>query len=275
MTKRRARKQRSSKVAKRPPLEWMQLGRWLLGLGLFALMGVAGAWGVMQLRDPHVLPLKVVRIDGQLKYLKRADIEKAVGPVIQGNFFTLDVGAVREAAHRLPWVDQVSVRRVWPSTLQMWVREQVPSARWGRQELVNPLGLTFKPSAGDIPAGLPKLSGPAGSAPEVIARYRELQPRFSRLGLDLRQLRLDARLAWRIEFGNGLKLQLGATETGRRVDRFVQVYPQLAEKTQRRLLEIDLRYSNGFAVRWEDVPGRQSIGDRKSGGKVQEGRGQV
>ena len=63
------------------------------------------------------MPFKVVRIDGQLRYLDRLQIERAVDGEIRGNFFTVDVERVHRAARDLPWIDRVSVRRVWPQTL--------------------------------------------------------------------------------------------------------------------------------------------------------------
>ncbi|HXK57283.1 MAG TPA: FtsQ-type POTRA domain-containing protein, partial [Gammaproteobacteria bacterium] len=119
-------------------VQWSKVGRWVLALLLFGIIGSGGVWAVDKLRDPRILPFKVVRIDGQLRYLNRVQIEKSVGGEIRGNFFTVDVERVHRAAKALPWVDRVSVRRVWPQTLVVRITEQVPMARWGKHQLVNP-----------------------------------------------------------------------------------------------------------------------------------------
>lgn len=253
----------TGKRAARPARDWRRWGRWLTGITLLVLLAVGLAAALNRLADPQVLPLRVVRIDGELRHLQRAEIEAEVGREIRGNFFTLDVRRVREAAERLPWVDWVSVRRIWPDTLRMTVHEQVPLARWGRQRLVNPRGEIFAPGAGRLPRGLTRLSGPDSAAPEVVARYLALRGRFDALGLQLSSLGMDARGAWRVSFGNGLSLALGTGETDRRLERFFRFFPALRREPGRRPLSIDLRYANGFAVRWETVD-EPPEGERKA-----------
>jgi cell division protein FtsQ len=264
--------------------DWRRLGRWALGAGLFGIMGAAGVWGVLQLRDPAVLPLKVLRVEGQPRYLhiKRRDIERAVGRVVQGNFFTLDVAAVRRAAMSLPWVARVSVRRVWPDTLQLEVLEQVPLARWGKASLVNAGGEVFTPAdVKEIPPGLVSLHGPEGTATEVVAQYQAMLPLFARLGLNMVRLQLNARRDWQVRFANGLHLRLGSEELEARLQRFLRVYPRLAQNQEQRLISIDLRYSNGFAARWEkrqqmdgEETGRPQAARRRTL-EMSAGRGQV
>ena len=105
---------------------WKDVGKWLLGLLLFSLIGSGAAWGVLQLQDPDVLPLKVIRIDGDFKHLDRSQLEGAIGSAVKGNFFTVDLDGIREAALDLAWVNQVTVRRIWPDTLKMTVQEEIP-----------------------------------------------------------------------------------------------------------------------------------------------------
>lgn len=261
-----ARARKKAKTRKLPIVDWRRTARWSLAAGLFALMAGIAGWGVSRLSDPTVLPLKVVRIDGRLKHLDRRDIENAVGAVMRGNFFTLDVRAVRAAAGRLPWVERVSVRRVWPDTLRMHVTEQVAFARWGKQRLVNPVGQVFAPAAEQIPTGLPLLQGPDGSGPRVVARFREVRQKFAALGLEVTSMSQDPRGAWRMVLQQDLELALGSADTDQRLHRFLQVYPQLSGQQGRRLKRVDLRYTNGFAVHWERVEAGTKEGDPPGAG---------
>ncbi|WP_172838749.1 cell division protein FtsQ/DivIB [Solemya velesiana gill symbiont] len=224
-----------------------------MALVLSTTMGSGVTWGVLKLRDPNVLPVKVVRIDGDFRHLKRIDLEHAVGNRVTGNFFTIDVDAVREAALRLPWVDQVSVRRVWPDTLMMWVEEQEPLARWGEDRLVNLRGEVFAPAAGSIPAGLPGLSGPEGSSIDVVRRYREMMETVTPLGLEIESLKMDQRNSWMLQFRRGLELQLGSVDAEKRLQRFAAVYGWLKVKPGSSVKRIDMRYTNGLAVYRDSV----------------------
>lgn len=269
-------KQRSSSAASapdQPRVDWPKVGRWSLALLLFAIIGSGGVWVVEQLRDPRVLPFKVVRIDGQLRHLDRMQIEKAVGGEIRGNFFTVDVERVHRAARNLPWIDQVSVRRVWPHTLVIKIVEQIPMARWGKRQLVNPKGDIFSPLPGEIPTGLPYLYGPAGSSHEMVAHFLNLKPRLGLLGLELDQLSVDARRSWKMVFANGMRLHLGSKELETRLQRFISTFPQIQHGAEpdSKLLDVDLRYTNGFTVRWEqkqktpDSDNREPVSGMQSG----------
>lgn len=237
---------------------WPLLGRWLLGLTLFGAMGGGAAWGLLQLRDPRVMPLNVVRIDGDFRHLDRSELEKAVGEAIRGNFFTVDVEAVRAAAHRLAWVDEVSVRRVWPGTLKMQVKEQVPLARWGEAALVNGRGEVFEPRASELPEGLPRLAGPDGSGSEVVAEYLRIGQALAPLGLQVAELATEPRGGWRMVDGGGMALQLGTRDQGARLARFIRVYPRLLAEDPRPLAAVDLRYTNGLAVVRGELPPPQA-----------------
>jgi cell division protein FtsQ len=166
---------------------------------------------------------------------------------LHGGFFSIDVAAMRRAAQKLPWVDQVDVRLVWPETLQMNVTEQQPLVRWQEDSLLNIRGELFKPEASEIPAGLPDLSGPDGSEAEVVGRYRELKAELAILGLVVTKVVLDARRAWTVSTDSGLVIKLGSKDNAARLARFIRIYPAL-QGEQREMMQVDLRYPNGFAV---------------------------
>jgi cell division protein FtsQ len=233
----------------------LRVRRWLLGLLFLVLMGGSAAWGVQKLQDPQLLPLKVVRIDGSFQSLKREDVQQALAPHIQAGFFAIDVAAIRTATEELPWVDQVSVRLIWPDTLQLSVTEQVPMARWQENQLLNERGEAFRPPAAQIPSGLPVFAGPDGSESLVMNRFRELNQRLDPLGLAVQKIGLDARRAWTLKMDNGLVVRLGKKDIEMRMARFFRVYPLLQRK-QLQLKEVDLRYTNGFAIRKDTEKGQ-------------------
>ena len=234
-------------------LDWRNAGRWVLALLLLLSTGAGAFWTVEKLQDPRVLPFKVVRIDGGLRHLDRLQIEKAVGGEIRGNFFTVDVERIYRAACNLPWVDQASVRRLWPDTLLIKISEQTPLARWGERQLVNPEGEIFSPLPHEIPEGLPQLSGPDGSSREVVLNFLNMKPRLTLLGLELEKVNLDARRSWMLVFTGGMRLHLGNRELEGRLQRFLAVFPRIrpAVEEDQSVLDVDLRYTNGFTVRWQ------------------------
>ena len=231
--------------------DWRLAGRWILGICLFAIMGAGGLWTFVKLQDPGLLPLRVVRIDGRVIHMERNRLEQSLGDMIRGNYFTMDVDALQDAAIKLPWVEHVTVRRVWPDTLRMWVQEKEPLARWGNSRLISTRGIAFKPRPEEIPDGLPRFFGPEGTEKKVAAGYQRMRQRLSVLGLGIERLRLNARQAWWVKLDNGLEIHLGNRDTENRLQRFIQAYPRLIREQTGKLTSVDLRYTNGLAARRE------------------------
>ena len=146
----------------------------LLYFLLFATLVAGGVCGVERLADPRFMPLRVVHIEGDYRYLQRAALERAVAGHVSVGFFTVDVHEVGAAAGALGWVDEVSVRRVWPDALRMYVVEQVPLALWGHDSLMNERGEVFTPGRDARPDGLPQLDGSCGKIAGAFAQRNRL-----------------------------------------------------------------------------------------------------
>ncbi len=219
---------------------------------LVAFFGGGIYWSVVALTDPKLLPLKVVRTDGKFRYMQRQDLEQAVANLTRGGFLTVDVAAIRDRARSLPWVDQVSVRRVWPDSLQLWVEEQVPLSRWQKDAMLNVRGEVFRPKAGAIPSGFPRLSGPDGSEKELAKYYLAIKNRLGSLGLSINAMVMDERRAWTMRLSSGAVIRLGSKDLEDRLARFHSIYP-LLQADKRQIKEVDLRYTNGFAVTWKSI----------------------
>lgn len=227
----------------------------LLWLKVMLLVGVAGAglyWGVVLVTDPMLLPLKVVRTDGKFRYMQRQDLEQAVADLTRGGFLTVDVAAIRDRARTLPWVDRVSIRRVWPDSLQLWVEEHVPLSRWQGEAMLNVRGEVFRPKPGAIPPGFPLLSGPDGSEKELARYYMSVKARLGAMGLGIAEMMMDERRAWSMKLTNGAVIRFGSKDLDHRLARFYSIYP-LLQAEKRGLKEVDLRYTNGFAVSWKSI----------------------
>lgn len=224
---------------------------WLKLMTIAVVVGGGIYAGTVALMDPTLLPLKVVRTDGKFRYMQRKDLEQAVGSLTRGGFLTVDVAAIRDRAKSLPWVDQVSVRRVWPDSLQLWVEEHVPLTRWGKDAVLNVRGEVFHPKLESIPVGLPLLAGPNGSEQEIARAYIKLKIRLASLGLKITAMVMDERRAWTVKLNNKLVVRLGSKDLEDRLARFYSIYPLLKED-KRELEEIDMRYTNGVAVTWKN-----------------------
>lgn len=224
-----------------------------LGAGILtgiAMLIFAGA-GLQQLLRSPLFPVREVVVLGTLKNVQRADLEHAATG-IGGNFFALDLRAVRARFEQVPWVRRVDVRRVWPDRLEASVEEHVALARWGEDALVNTFGERF---AGKSSETLPALAGPAGSEALVAQRYRRFAELLAPVGESVERVILTPRHAWQLRLASGLTVELGrdgAEPVDQRLARFVAVFPETLGRLRRDATQfphVDLRYPNGFALR--------------------------
>jgi len=214
-------------------------------------------WGTVTLLNPETLPVRSVQLEGIFKFMKEEDLQKAIAPYAKGGFFTVNIEQVQEAVHSLAWVDDVSVRRVWPDTLRIKIREQQPMARWRDDGLLNIRGEHFAAEQ-SLVADLPVLYGPNGFEQALARRYTEIDGLLKNVELKVAGLYVDQRRSWRVRLTNNIELKLGRTGVSPRLQRFVRTYPQVLAKKAASINTVDLRYTNGFAVQWR--PEDKAIG---------------
>jgi cell division protein FtsQ len=216
--------------------------------------------GVMVVAQLSVFPLRELRVLGEPKLTAPADLEALVARELRGNFFTLDLARARKAFETLPWVRKADLRRHWPDRLEVRLEEHVPLARWGAIGLVSTQGEVFSAS---YEGELPVFAGPAGSAKEMAIQYAYFRKSLEPLGRVPTRVSVTARRAWTLQLDSGLTLELGRAEPEDRLARFVQNYGQAAALLGRRMQHVDLRYSNGFAVRVPELARAEAKEKRK------------
>ena len=226
---------------------------------LFAAVALAlVAAAVWWLVNRPAFTLREVRIVGapghELRHVSTPLLRSTVARRVSGNFFTVDLDRVRETFESVPWVRHASVRRVWPSALEVSIEEHRPLAFWGDGRLVNTFGELFPANLGDVEdeGPLPHFSGPPGSEREVVRRYAELRDVLGPIGARPERVALSPRHAWTVRLEDGTTLLLGreqAMPIDERLARWVELYPQVSSRLNRRAQVVDLRYPNGFAIR--------------------------
>ncbi len=216
--------------------------RAVFGAIALAALG-AGLWYAYQVA--HAQPIRIVRIAGETGPIPRADLERLAESLRGLSVENASLEAVREAARRLPWVREATVRRHFPDTVEITLETHEALARWNDQALVSPRGEVF---AAEFAGSLPRFSGPEGSSVEMAREYPSLRKALEPLGAALAELKLSPRGAWQVMLDSGLVLELGRGDSVARINRFVAAWPRLATEDPPPRYA-DLRYPNGFALR--------------------------
>jgi cell division protein FtsQ len=133
------------------------------------------------------------------------------------------------------------------------LEEHVAVAQWGGEELVNSHGELFVGSVVGGEERLPIFIGPTGSSFDVVAQYVAFSKLLQPLQQDIAQLVLSPRRAWKIQLESGTVLELGRDRMEDRLLRYVSTYDRSVEQLNRNFTYVDLRYSNGFAVRTQET----------------------
>jgi cell division protein FtsQ len=226
-------------------------GGWLWFAGAFLAVGgvLATGYGLRWVLDPANLPLREVRIDGDFARLSPVELQKLLVGEATGGFFDVDVNGIRRVLLKNPWVRDVAVRRVWPDALDITVFEQRAIAAWNSDGLLNEEGGVFRPRPRTFPPGLVRLDGPEGAEAQVLDRYRQLSAWFRPLALTVDRVSLSGRRAWVFQLRDGPLVIAGRVDFEARVRRFIDTLPRPGGERLREAAVIDLRYTNGFAVR--------------------------
>lgn len=232
----------------------------LLGGLMAVLVTTVIVAGSLWMMKPTTLPIKQVHIEGEFLRLDTNRMQELVSDKVRGGFFNINVAAIRNTLIALPWVKEVSVHRIWPDGLRVVVNEQTAVVKWNETGLLNDQGHYFAPEKDSFPNGLPVLEGPEDSQELLLKRLKLLKQFY---GLSVVRLRLNERRAWQFQLDSGLSVVLGRKDFESRIDRFVHVVIKNMGEKLSQAREIDMRYTNGFAVRWK----QRAIENIKSGVK--------
>lgn len=195
-------------------------------------------------------PVAQIQIAGAARHLDKQAIAGDLASGIDAKLMEVDLQRLRDLVIRDPWVHDASISRQWPPSLRVEIVEEVPVARWGDKGLLNHQGDIFWPELKPEYAGLPKLSGPAHETVKIMEQFHDLTRMFAANGLKLSGLTLEPRGAWTIDLNNGVRVVAGRDRLIPRLKRFLTVYRLTLAPRASEIEQIDIRYTNGIAVRW-------------------------
>jgi cell division protein FtsQ len=189
-----------------------------------------------------------VSVTGQ-HYAADSDIFDALDLPNVKTFAAFDSEAALKRIDRIPWVDKAQITRVYPSSLDIVIRERVPAVMWTRDNvsyLVDASGRVLGP----VPAAntwvLPRVvgEGAAREAPALLAALRQ-KPAIDR------QFAYGERIAerrWRVVLKNGTEIELAADREIEGLEEVANSRAVAGALTGAAMI-VDLRTPGAFAER--------------------------
>lgn len=208
-----------------------------------------------------VFPIRQVAVSGSLQQLKTKEIQSVLQQQVKGNFFTLSVEGIYQGLVSLPWIDKVWIHRKWPDAVSITVQEQVPVAVLKGKGLLNTRGELFVPQENYINSGLPEFDVVDNYRALAVASFQRYSQLLSRYSMTAARYLFDNRKQETLILSNGIRIVMGNSTTYRRLERFLKTYAMTLEDSSRKVDVVDLRYANGFAVKWQQSAAKLDYSD--------------
>jgi cell division protein FtsQ len=232
---------------------------------VMALVFIALGLAVALVPREQWLPIEKITITGEFRQLDTDKLQQQLKPYLGAGFFSVDIQKVQDQVSQQPWIEEVSVRRVWPSKVVVSVIEKQAFARWDDSHLLSTRAEVFEAESKAY-MHLPLIHGYAGQSAELLQQYMKLKQKFAEKGIQLSALSEDSKGALSLLLDDHLRVNLGTDETEQKIYKMLAVYPMQIKPRKDFIKYIDFRYSNGFAIAWKK-DNQQQISDMKRGNK--------
>lgn len=199
----------------------------------------------------NLFPLKRVVIREPLHYGDLHEVSEIIRNHQQRDLMHMDIAVLAEEMQQLDWIAKASVYKRWPDTVEMDLVERVPVVRWGEKAFLDADGAVFTIPDNDKLRHLFTVHGPDGYEKQVLGYYQLIAPWLSKQRIAIQELYLDQRLVWHARLENGLDVILGRDQLNERLKKLIVVNDKVIEPYARYIDGIDLRYHDGFSVRWK------------------------
>lgn len=236
------------------------------------LLMVGGVQSLRWLLAPEQFPLRQIAVDGHPVHMSEAELRTLLEDQLGRNLLRLDLAELQQRLLDEPWIIAARLERHWPDGLEVRLVARQAVAYWGEDALLDSHGRVFRPVR--IPDGQPwpRLDGPSDQAALLLSGYRTFGQPLSALGLVIEKVRLDEYGNWRLILPSGIAVELGSSDWLNRLQRFMALYPRVLQPHLSELAVVDLRYPDGAALRWIELPDGESLptGDDRSPARLQQ-----
>ncbi|MFK7865171.1 MAG: cell division protein FtsQ/DivIB [Pseudohongiellaceae bacterium] len=197
-------------------------------------------------------PISKVRIENRWQQTSEEEVAAVLSEFMGAGFFSFDVRGAKQKLEEMSWVEFVSVKRIWPDTLALELKEEIVIAKWGEGSYLNQIGEVITPDKPSRNLMLPELIGPVGSQVEVMRRYQQLNQLLLPEAISLSRLSLSLRGSWELTLNNSVQVAAGKDDVFENITRLVGFLTSQPSININDIASVDLRYNNGFAVKAVD-----------------------
>ena len=230
----------------------------LIMLATLLSFAAVSLMAIDQLYRPDTFVINQLKIKGKFRYLNPVDVEEAVGEQALTNFFSVQLNNVKRDVEKLAWVQQADVRREWPNTLLVNVREHIPVMRWETDKWITSSGEVLD-LPGDVraPSDIVLFANEA-DAGFVLKNTFAWKKRLRLKQLELRKVQFSASRAWTLTLYHAVNdaqfdLLLGREKANQRLARFELLFDKHFRESNKKIQRVDARYPDGLAIKMNEL----------------------
>lgn len=211
-------------------------------------------------KDQILMPITHVVILGEHLNVTADKLKSVVLSDLKQGFFNIDLNGIAQNIENINWVAQATLRRVWPNTVEILIREHQAVAVWDERTLLSANGILFNVDSVDGYQNFARVHGQDYQAKELLLAYSQLEQLVAEFGLHVNHLNSVKSSEMKVQFNTQLNSIFALQDKDIQFGRFVALiktgYLKMSERentlNKKALKSIDLRYSNGFSVVWQE-----------------------
>jgi cell division protein FtsQ len=230
-------------------INWGRVPAVLLMLAPLLLIAAAYFW----IQRPDNLTIKSVQVSGDLQHLNKESLEPIIAPYTATNLFLLEAKELETELEFNSWIYSASLTKLWPDKLRITIHEERPIAFWGEDSMLNEFGEIIDAELPEKSGQLPVLFSPQDNGRGMVENYLKVQRWTKDFPLKITEFSEDSRGSWQLKLDTGLTVNIGRVQQEKRLRRFIVGYQGELMDQINKVHTVDLRYTNGFAVKWKSA----------------------
>lgn len=196
--------------------------------------------------------IKSVAVSGNTR-MSQEDVLAAAGITGMTSLLFLDVEDTRERLKSSPWIAEASVLKLYPSELQIGIKERDGFALWQKDGQVSVIAEDGTVLDAFVAPGMTRLPLVVGLGAQAQAKaFLQLLDGHPALREQVRASVLVGERRWNLRLKNGIDVQLPETGVAAALERLVELDRQ-KNLTARDFVAIDLRLADRVTVRLSDA----------------------
>ncbi|AFJ42699.1 cell division protein FtsQ/DivIB [Francisella orientalis] len=215
-------------------------------LGFIFVIILGATVFIVSKADKKISRVDVVSNDG-LVYISKQDLIDKIISLNSKQWFDLDIDTVEKYFYNMQGVDYTLVKKVWPSTLVVYIYDHKPVAYWNNNQILLDNMDIITPVVFDYDKNLPHIdSNDDASKDYIYETLLELNKLAKNNNMQIVKISYRGN-QFSILLSDDIEVVLGSVKLKKRLELFFKSYEEV--KNYKLAKYFDMRYSDGFAVK--------------------------